>query len=149
MLRPGRLGKLLYVPLPSPDDRLGIFKAVTRKVSICLDVSKGGVDLNAISIDKRTNGYSGADCAALIREAGLAVIKEWQYQNKDDNTNTNTNDNDDDNNELQIYLRHIEIAFTKVKPSVSNDDQIRYNNIHKCIKEGMSAIQALNMFPLL
>ena len=114
--------------------------------------------MNAISIDKRTNGYSGADCAALIREAGLAVIKEWQYQNKDDNTNTNSNnnndnDNDDDNNngnnELQIYLRHIEIAFTKVKPSVSNDDQIRYNNIHKCIKEGMSAIQALNMFPLL
>ena len=59
--------------------------------------------MNAISIDKRTNGYSGADCAALIREAGLAVIKEWQYQNKDDNTNTNSNnnndnDNDDDNN---------------------------------------------------
>jgi ribosome biogenesis ATPase len=134
MLRPGRLGKLLYVPLPSPDDRFGIFKAVTRKVSICLDLSQGGVDLHAISIDSRTNGFSGADCAALIREAGLAVIKEWQHT-KSDNEES-----------LQICSRHIDVAYTKVKPSVSSDDQIRYSKVHQCIKEGMSAIQALNMF---
>lgn len=30
MLRPGRLGKLLYVPLPSASDRASILRAVTR-----------------------------------------------------------------------------------------------------------------------
>lgn len=30
MLRPGRLGKLLYVPLPSPSDRVSILKALAR-----------------------------------------------------------------------------------------------------------------------
>lgn len=32
MLRPGRLGKLLYVPLPSLDDRISILTALTRLV---------------------------------------------------------------------------------------------------------------------
>jgi SpoVK/Ycf46/Vps4 family AAA+-type ATPase len=31
MLRPGRLEKLLYVPLPSPADRLQILRAVTKE----------------------------------------------------------------------------------------------------------------------
>lgn len=31
MLRPGRLDKLLYVPLPSDNDRIGILKTLLRK----------------------------------------------------------------------------------------------------------------------
>lgn len=34
MLRPGRLDKLLYVPLPSEQDRLSILKTVTRKLPV-------------------------------------------------------------------------------------------------------------------
>jgi SpoVK/Ycf46/Vps4 family AAA+-type ATPase len=34
MLRPGRLGNLLYIPLPTPSDRVSILQALTRKVSI-------------------------------------------------------------------------------------------------------------------
>jgi SpoVK/Ycf46/Vps4 family AAA+-type ATPase len=32
MLRPGRLGKLLYVPLPDATDRIAILKALVRSV---------------------------------------------------------------------------------------------------------------------
>ncbi len=93
MLRPGRLGKLLYVPLPTPDDRVGILRALARKVSVDLvDASKpatldavGGnqeadqlekVDIAKIARDHRADGFTGADMAALLREAGLAVMRE-------------------------------------------------------------------------
>jgi SpoVK/Ycf46/Vps4 family AAA+-type ATPase len=39
MLRPGRLDKLLYVPLPTKEDRFSILKTVVRKVPISKDVN--------------------------------------------------------------------------------------------------------------
>jgi ribosome biogenesis ATPase len=38
MLRPGRLDKLLYVPLPTHEDRLSILETVTRKLPMAEDV---------------------------------------------------------------------------------------------------------------
>ena len=67
----GRLDKLLYVPLPSPPDRVSILKALASKVNLAADV-----DLEAIATVSRADGYSGADCAALLREAGLAVLRD-------------------------------------------------------------------------
>ena len=64
MLRPGRLDKLLYVPLPTEDDRLSILKTVTRKVPLAADT-----DLEIIAKDPACQGYSGADLSALVREA--------------------------------------------------------------------------------
>ena len=64
MLRPGRLDKLLYVPLPTEDDRLSILKTVTRKVPLAADI-----DLETIAKDPACQGYSGADLSALVREA--------------------------------------------------------------------------------
>ena len=77
MLRPGRLGKLLYVPLPNAADRISILRALTRKVALDPTLpSEGGVDVAKIGSDPRTEGFSGADLAALVREAGLAVIRD-------------------------------------------------------------------------
>lgn len=39
MLRPGRLDKLLYVPLPTNDDRYSILQTVTRSLPIGEDVN--------------------------------------------------------------------------------------------------------------
>jgi ribosome biogenesis ATPase len=39
MLRPGRLDKLLYVPLPTNDDRFSILQTVTRSLPIGEDVN--------------------------------------------------------------------------------------------------------------
>jgi ribosome biogenesis ATPase len=51
MLRPGRLGKLLYVPLPSAEDRGSILTAVSRKISVDPEV-----DFNVIGSDPRADG---------------------------------------------------------------------------------------------
>lgn len=52
MLRPGRLDKLVYVPLPSPQDRVSILRAVTRKVALASDV-----DVEKVGLDPRCDGY--------------------------------------------------------------------------------------------
>lgn len=62
VLRPGRFGKLLYVPLPSPDERGLILKALARKKPI--DAS---VDLIAIGSDEACENLSGADLSALVQ----------------------------------------------------------------------------------
>lgn len=38
MLRPGRLDKLLYVPLPTNEDRFSILQTITRSLPITQDI---------------------------------------------------------------------------------------------------------------
>ncbi len=60
MLRPGRLDKLLYVPLPSKDDRLSILKTCTKKLPMNSDI-----ELRLIAHSESCEGFSGADLSAL------------------------------------------------------------------------------------
>ncbi|CAL5330327.1 unnamed protein product [Camellia sinensis] len=71
VLQPGRFGKLLYVPLPSPDEQGLILKALSRKKPI--DAS---VDLIAIGRDEACENLSGADLSALMNEAAMAALEE-------------------------------------------------------------------------
>jgi ribosome biogenesis ATPase len=64
MLRPGRLDKLLYVPLPSPEDRVSILSTCVKKVPLA-----DNVDLKKIAYSAQCEGFSGADLSALTREA--------------------------------------------------------------------------------
>jgi ribosome biogenesis ATPase len=57
MLRPGRIDKLLYVPLPSPEDRVSILRAVMKKVAVSVHV-----DLEAVGKDPRADGFRYDRC---------------------------------------------------------------------------------------
>jgi ribosome biogenesis ATPase len=116
MMRPGRLDKLLYVPLPTPDDRASILQTLAKKIKI--DPS---IDLSLVAKSSRADGYSGADCAALLREAGLAVLKEdaMEVGSSDCMETVDT--------DLCIRARHFDQAFLSVVPSVSHRDQARYD----------------------
>jgi ribosome biogenesis ATPase len=113
-LHSGRLDKLLYVPLPTPGDRSSILQALAGKIRLGEDVH-----LDAIGRSSRADGYSGADCAALIREAGLAVLKESLGRETDEIAAEN----------LCISNRHFDYAFQHVLPSVSRRDQARYDRM--------------------
>jgi transitional endoplasmic reticulum ATPase len=69
LLRPGRLERLVYVPPPDAEARTAILRASSRNVP--LDAS---VDLRALG--EELDRFSAADCAALIREAALAAMRE-------------------------------------------------------------------------
>jgi len=68
MLRPGRLDKMLFVPLPSEAGRLEILRAHTKRMPLADDV-----DLETIA--REAEGFSGADLAGLVREAAMIAIR--------------------------------------------------------------------------
>ena len=79
MLRPGRLDKLLYVPLPTNEDRLSILKTITRTLPIA-----EGIDMKEVAYSVQCEGYSGADLSALVREAQLNALKTNLMGTSDD-----------------------------------------------------------------
>jgi len=68
ILRPGRFDKLIYVPPPDEKSRYQILKIYTRKMPLAPDVS-----LKELAM--RTEMYSGADLAALCREAAMNALR--------------------------------------------------------------------------
>jgi len=68
LLRPGRLERLVFVPPPDGDARRAILRTSGKAVPLADDV-----DLNALADD--LDGYSAADCSALLREAALAAMR--------------------------------------------------------------------------
>ncbi|RKN17152.1 AAA family ATPase [Micromonospora musae] len=69
LLRPGRLERLVYVPPPDGPARKEILRAAARNVPLAPEV-----DLAALGDE--LDGFSAADCAALVREAALAAMRE-------------------------------------------------------------------------
>ncbi|KAK9807627.1 hypothetical protein WJX72_004612 [[Myrmecia] bisecta] len=69
LLRPGRFDRLLYVPPPDAAARAAVFAVHTKRTPLAPDV-----DLQALAA--ATEGYTGADITAVIREAALAALQE-------------------------------------------------------------------------
>ncbi|OAH43609.1 ATPase [Dietzia cinnamea] len=68
LLRPGRLERLVFVPPPDAGARADILRAAGRDVPLADDV-----DLDELAAD--LDGYSAADCAALLRESALTAMR--------------------------------------------------------------------------
>jgi transitional endoplasmic reticulum ATPase len=69
LLRPGRLERLVFVPPPDAEARAAILRASAKSVPL-----DGAVDLDELGA--ALEGFSAADCAALIREAALSAMRE-------------------------------------------------------------------------
>ncbi|WP_214408189.1 AAA family ATPase [Pseudonocardia lacus] len=69
LLRPGRLERLVYVPPPDAAARAEILRASSRNTPLADDV-----DLDELGAE--LDGYSAADCAAVLREAALTAMRE-------------------------------------------------------------------------
>jgi transitional endoplasmic reticulum ATPase len=69
LLRPGRLERLVYVPPPDGPARADILRAAGRNTPLADDV-----DLTELG--EELEGYSAADCAAVLREAALTAMRE-------------------------------------------------------------------------
>jgi ribosome biogenesis ATPase len=114
MLRPGRLDKHLYVPLPDVVSRTSIILTAARKTPLAPDV-----DFNKIAADPRCSGYSGADLTQLVREASMEALQE-SFDRKDSEEVIPS-----------VTMQHFHAALNKVNPSVSKADEQRYNALKK------------------
>jgi ribosome biogenesis ATPase len=117
MLRPGRLGTLLFVDLPEEQERVEILRTLVgvRKTPIGIDV-----DLESIARDKRSDGLSGADLDSLLRSAGVCALR------RDVLIDPTTGESEDQGKGgLCVTHADFEKAFEKVGPSVTDREKYR------------------------
>jgi transitional endoplasmic reticulum ATPase len=103
LLRPGRFDRLLYVPPPDKDSRIQIFKIHTSKKPLADDVN---IDILA----SQTEGYTGADIAALASAAVMLALREHIDKYKDPKKA------DLAKGELKIHMKNFEEAMRKIRP---------------------------------
>jgi transitional endoplasmic reticulum ATPase len=68
LLRAGRLERLVFVEPPDAEARRDILRTAGKSIPLAADVD---LDLLAVALD----GYSAADCVALLREAALTAMR--------------------------------------------------------------------------
>ncbi|HLF54093.1 MAG TPA: AAA family ATPase [Candidatus Nanoarchaeia archaeon] len=74
--RPGRLDRLIHVPLPNEEARREIFKIHTRNMKL--------TKINTEKIIKDLEGFSGAEIKAVATEAGYFAIREDRTKIKEE-----------------------------------------------------------------
>ncbi|XP_038075303.1 nuclear valosin-containing protein-like isoform X2 [Patiria miniata] len=130
VLRPGRLDKTLYVGIPSSKDRVAILKTITKngtKPPLTDDVI-----LEDIGQDQRCDGFTGADLAALVREASMAALRAVLWSVPSDNSQRGDGtERGTGNTKVVVTGANFESAFAKVKASVSKKDQERYRKLRQ------------------
>jgi transitional endoplasmic reticulum ATPase len=108
LLRPGRFDRLIYVPPPDRQARLDILKIHTRGVKLTPDFSLE-------QLADRTEGYTGADLEALVREAVMLALRE-KFEPR------------------PIGMDYFEKAMKVVTPSLSRADIERYERMARELK---------------
>jgi ribosome biogenesis ATPase len=131
MCRPGRLDKLLYVDLPKPDERLEILKTITAKTPL-----SDAVDLATIAYDTKLEGFSGADLAALVREAAVLALRETiLFRNSQPATEepvrSKKRRDEDQGVKVLVTQAHFVAALSKIQPSVSAQQRRKYLSLRQ------------------
>jgi len=105
LLRTGRLDLVLYVPPPDEKGRLEIIKILTRKMPLA-----GDVKLEEIAV--ATQNYTGADLAALCREAAIQAMR---------------------NNTTKISSTDFANGMKHVRPTITKEVDQWYNTVRESI----------------
>ncbi len=111
LLRPGRFDRIIFVPPPDLKARYEILKIHTRKIPLSDDV-----DLAQLA--KMTEGYSGADLEALVREAVMLALRESLVPRS-------------------ISMKYFQKAMEQVKPSLTRERLEAYEKVREELSRRM------------
>lgn len=162
MCRPGRLDKLLYVDLPGAEERVEIVRTMLRKVPLRSAMGGGGVvggeeqqegrivgeggggqqgdggreetqrEVERV-IRERGEGYSGADLAAVVREAGVLALRKtlgtlamMESGGATSAMRTGEGKEEEEDVDVQVGVEDFVLAMEKVPPSVSRAQRRKY-----------------------
>lgn len=112
LLRPGRLDRIVYVPLPDEATRREILQLKFKNMPVHSEVQLDWL------VDA-TPGYSGAEVAAICNEAALRALEEDIQAEK-------------------IRQRHFDFALSAVKPRITAETVAFYERYVQ--ESGMHAI---------
>ncbi|MEM4594240.1 MAG: AAA family ATPase, partial [Zestosphaera sp.] len=109
LLRPGRFDRIIFVPPPDRRSRLQILRVHVRKVPLAEDV-----DLEKLA--DMTEGYSGADLEALVREAVMLALRE-KFEPR------------------PMSMKYFLQAMKSIKPSLTKDMLETYQRTYETLKK--------------
>ena len=119
LLRPGRFDRLVYVPPPDETARFEILKVHTRKLKVSDEIKAN--DFSYLKdLAARTEGYTGADLASLVREAAMLALRESVEQKLE--------------HAKPVEKKHFEEALKIVKPSLTKFDIEKYEKLSEEVK---------------
>lgn len=111
LLRPGRFDEIVLVPPPDEKSRMEIFRVHMEGMSL-------DVDVNIEALAEITEGYSGADIAAVCRKAGMLALH-------------------DDIKSQSVSLKHFREALKKIGPSITPEVLKYYQNMTRELERGL------------
>lgn len=109
LMRPGRFDRVILAPPPDEKARIEVFNVHTKNMPLAKNI-----DLKELA--KKTEGYSGADIEAIVREAGINALRE-------------------DMESKQVKLKNFEDAMETVKPSITPKDMKLYKGFLEQLKK--------------
>jgi len=122
LLRAGRFGRHIEVPLPDINTREKIFEIHMKGKPV-------GKNVSFRELAKKMDGKSGADIEALCQEATILAIREGIMMK-------NFADTDKNITELTIELRHFEEATKSVEKETQRSNQT-YQNLEGALPNPM------------
>ncbi len=121
LLRPGRFDRHIYIPPPDREARVQILKIHTKGKPLANDVSQQ-------ELADRTEGFTGADLAAVANEAAILSIREFISKGgKLDEKEVKG---------VRVERRHFEDALRRVRPQ-TREDLDRYEGLSQKLQPGV------------
>ncbi|MBQ3736014.1 MAG: AAA family ATPase, partial [Candidatus Methanomethylophilaceae archaeon] len=103
LLRPGRFDKSIYIGTPDEESRRKIFEIHTKSKPLAEDV-----DLAKLAAE--SDGYTGADIAAVCNEAVMGAVREL--------VKSGNMPSDEEIDKCQVHMADFERAMGKLGPKV-------------------------------
>jgi len=116
LLRPGRFDRLVKIGAPSLESREKIFKIHLKDKPLAPDV-----DIAALAAG--TEGYVGADIAAICREASMLLLREAIKRGMDKEAVKKAL------SDKKVERRHFAEAIKKVKPTMTPELRRQYEQV--------------------
>jgi transitional endoplasmic reticulum ATPase len=127
LLRPGRFDRILEIPVPTKEARKEILK-------VHLDKKPVDSSTNIDRLAELTEGYTGADIAAMANASAMFAIKDYLSSNDKKGTETTTtaktqlqkDERHANQKKLIISMKHMEAALQRIprKSSVDRNSQL-------------------------
>ncbi|MGC8543956.1 MAG: AAA family ATPase, partial [Vulcanisaeta sp.] len=125
LLRPGRFDRIVYVPPPDESARFEILKVHIRGLRVSDDIKDGDYKYLR-DLARRTEGYTGADLAALVREAAMLALRETIRSNS--------------GQVKPVDIEHFEEALKTVPPSLSKQDIARFEEMARNLRRALRGL---------
>jgi transitional endoplasmic reticulum ATPase len=114
LLRPGRFDRTVSIGMPDVQAREEIFRVHTASHAID--------DVHRRELAEQTDGYTGSDIAAVVREAGLLAVEEAMEASPGGSV---------DRAEIQVTPDHYARALKQVEPSLTPAARRRHESLDR------------------